>query len=46
MSDARFTVWIEGAEINSHYLTLRGAEEVAKVWRGMGYSPIIEEVQA
>ena len=46
MSDARFTVWIEGAEINSHYLTLRGAEEVAKVWRGMGYFPIIEEVSA
>ena len=46
MSEARFTVWIEGAEINSHYLTLRGAEEVAHVWRGMGYSPIIEEVKA
>jgi hypothetical protein len=43
---AAFTVWIDGAEINSHLLTLRGAEELAKVWRGLGYSPVIEEVSA
>lgn len=43
---AAFTVWIDGAEINSHLLTQHGAEELAKVWRGLGYSPVIEEVSA
>ncbi len=42
--DKRFTVWVDGTEVNDYYLTEEQAEILAEVWIDDGYEPIIEEV--
>lgn len=36
-----FSVWIDGGEVNSHYLRLPDAERIAAAWRDFGYEPIV-----
>jgi hypothetical protein len=36
-TEALFSVWVGGGEINDFYLTREAAERVAKAWRDYGY---------
>jgi hypothetical protein len=36
-TEALFSVWVGGAEINNFYLPREAAERVAKAWRDYGY---------
>jgi len=44
MSEARYTVWVGGSEINDHLLTLAQAEELETYWQSLGYDVDIEQV--
>lgn len=47
MSEATYSVWVGGGEINDYYLTKEEAERVAEIWRSKGYDEVaIEEVSA
>jgi hypothetical protein len=39
----KWTVWVGGGEVNSHYLTREKALEIAQIWKDKGYDDVIAE---
>ena len=37
-TEALYSVWVAGGEINNYYLPREAAERVAKAWRNWGYN--------
>ena len=37
----KWTVWVGGSEINSHYLSQAEAISVARAWMDEGYSDVV-----
>lgn len=41
---SKYTVWVGGVEVNSHYLTLQEAQAIAKEYKDDGYDDV--EIEA
>ena len=39
----RWTVWVGGGEVNSHYLQEHQAKDIAQAWIDKGYDDVIVE---
>ena len=40
---SNWTVWVGGGEVNSHYLSLSEAVNIARAWIDEGYSDVVVE---
>ena len=41
----KYTVWVGGIEVNSHYLNKAEAEQIAEVWKYKGYADVaVQEI--
>ena len=44
---SKWTVWVGGGEVNSHYLQKHQAKDIAQAWIDKGYDDVVvEEVGA
>ena len=43
MKEERFTVWVGGGEVNSHYVSKEEANNIAECWRAKGYDDVCVE---
>ena len=43
MLTAKWTVWVGGGEVNSHYLEEHQAKDIAQAWIDKGYDDVVVE---